>query len=437
MKLTKRVIAVSGTSAHDVFVWDDELPGFGLRVKPSGVRSFMIQYRNSSGVSRRITVGKFGVLTAEEARKSAKKMLADVTKGGDPAAERVEDRSAMTVDQLCRFYLEVADRGLILGKRGQPKKASTIYVDRGRIARHILPLLANRKVRDLTTPEIARFMRDVAAAKTADDVKTGFRGRAIVRGGRGTAARTVGLLGGILSFGVSEGLIPVNPVRGLKRPADNRRDIRLSVEGYATLGRALREAEDEGQNSTAILGVRLLALTGCRRGEIERLRWSEVDATNRCLRLIDSKEGRSVRPLGRVALRLLSGVSKEGAFVLPGRSPGGSFSGLPKAWRRIMRHAKLLELTPHGLRHAYASMASDLGHTEPTIAAMLGHVTGTTTGRYIHHLDQALIAAADNVSEYIAAALAGLGDENQVVPLRRNSQTRLNHQGSPRAGSSH
>jgi hypothetical protein len=252
MKLTTRTVAALLPHAQgDTCVWDSELPGFGLRIKPTGVRSFIVQYRNPSRVSRRITIGKFGVLTVEEARKLAKGVLADVVKGGDPAQKRSEERKAMSVHQLCRAYLEAADKGLILGKRGQAKRASTRYVDQGRITRHILPLLGNRLVRDLTTPDIARFMRDVAAGKTADDAKTKLRGRAIVKGGRGTATRTVGLLGGMLSFAVSEGIISANPARGVKRPADGRREVRLSAEQYNVLGQALIQAEALSENPAA------------------------------------------------------------------------------------------------------------------------------------------------------------------------------------------
>ena len=158
-----------------------------------------------------------------------------------------ENRRAINIRQLCDAYLAAAEKGVILGKGGRPKKASTIYVDRGRIKRHILPLLGNRAVKDLTTPDIVRFMRSVAAGSTAANIKTGFRGRAIVTGGRGTAARTVGLLGGILSFAVSEGLIPVNPARAIKRPADQRREVRLSSTEYAQLGNALAVAQAPGK----------------------------------------------------------------------------------------------------------------------------------------------------------------------------------------------
>jgi integrase len=419
MKLTKRSIAgIAPDPSRDLFFWDDELPGFGLRLKPTGVRSFIVQYRNANRISRRVTIGRLGVLTAEEARALAKRALADVIKGADPAETRSEERRAMTVRQLCRGYLDAAEKGLILGKREQPKKHSTLYVDRGRIERHILPLLGNRRVRDITPPDVMRFMRDVAAGKTAADIKTRLRGRAIVKGGRGTASRTVGLLGGILSFAVSDGVISVNPARGIKRPADQRRNVRLSLDQFALLGRLLEAARARGEKAEAILGIKLLALTGCRRGEIERLRWAEIDLAGHCLRLANSKEGPSIRPLGQAAIELLSSVPRQGDFVLAGRAASKPFSGLPKVWLRIMEGSKLSHLTPHGLRHAYASVAGDLDYAEPTIAALLGHATRSVTSGYIHHLDAALIGAADAVAERIAAALAGHRTAD-IVPLRR------------------
>ena len=445
MKLTIRTIgALSPDKQQDVVVWDDELPGFGLRMKPSGVKSFVIQYRNANHVSRRVTLGRLGTLTPEEARKEGRKRLAEVAKGGDPAEARSEARKAMTVRQLCAAYLSATERGMILGKRGLPKKQSTLATDEGRIERHILPLLGSRKVRDLTTPDIVRFQRDVTVGRTTADVKTRKFGRAIVEGGRGAATRTVGLLGGIMSFALSEGIIASNPVRGVKRAADERRDVRLSLEQYRTLGAALGKAEDGMELWQAIAAMRLLALTGCRRGEIETLRWDEVDIPGRCLRLSDSKTGKSVRPLGAPAASVLNNLTHSGQFVLPGRDPRKPYVGLPKAWRRLLKIARefgadtvsMAGLTPHSLRHGFASIAADLGLTEITIGALIGHSAATVTGRYIHHVDLALCAAADRVSAQIDAAMNGRDIGAEIVSPEEKQRLAVEYgigQGNSRA----
>src|SRR5262249_10812781 len=156
---------------------------------------------------------------------------------------------------------------------------------------------------------------------------------------------------------VSEGIIATNPVRGVKRRADSRREIRLTTGQDRALGSALAAAESEGENPSAILAIRLLALTSCRRGGIETAQWDEVDLPDHCLRFSDSKEGKSIRPLGGDPARLLAKLPKNGRYVLPGNLPERPFMGLPKAWRRIVGKANLPGLTPHGLRHAFASVA--------------------------------------------------------------------------------
>ena len=302
----------------------------------------------------------------------------------------------------------------------------------GEFERHILPLLGNRKVCDLTTPEIVRFQRDITIGKTRADIKTRKFGRAIVEGGKGAATRTVGLLGGIMSFAVSEGIIAANPVRGVKRAADDRREVLLTLEQYRLLGAALAKAEEVREPWQSIAAVRLLALTGCRRGEIESLRWDDVDIAGRCLRLSDTKTGKSLRPLGSHAAAILNKLARSGPFVLPGRDPKKSFVGLPKAWRRLLRIARELGdgaptiegLTPHGLRHGFASIAAGLGLTEITIAALIGHSAATVTGRYIHHVDTVLCAASDRVSAQIAAAMDsqnGAAESADVVAFRKQT----------------
>ena len=416
-KLTKRLVDGLGTKASDYFEWDDELPGFGVRVWPTGRKVYVAQYR-AGGRTRRVKIGTAGPLTVEEARKEAKAILGDVARGEDPQEDRVTRRKSLTVKELCDSYLEAAERGLIMGKGGKPKKGSTLYTDRGRIERHIKPLLGAKLVRDLTQADVNRFIRDVASGKTAAVEKTGkVRGKAIVEGGAGTASRTAGLLGGILSFAVSEGVIPFNPAQGVKRPADNRRQRRLTAEEYRQLGKALEEAEADRETDQGIHGVWLLALTGCRLGEVEALRWAETDDAGGCFRLADTKEGASVRPIGRPAFDVLATIPKRKGcpFVLPAVRGDGHFGGMPGAWDRTMTRAKLEGVTPHTLRHSFASVAGDLGFTESTIAAMLGHAAGTVTSRYVHHLDSVLVAAADKVARAIHAQMTAT--EGKVVQM--------------------
>lgn len=405
-KLTKRAVEAAEPQGKDYFLWCDELPGFGVRVFASGRRSYLIQYR-SSGRTRRVTIGLHGPVTAEQARKEALSLLGQVAKGDDPAEDKVMRRKSLTVAQLCASYLADAHKGLVLGRGGKAKKASSLVSDRGRIEHHIVPLLGTRLVQDLTRVDVQRLIRDVQTGKTAKSYRTKARGLVSVTGGAGAAARTSGLLGGILTYAIGEGIITSNPVRGVKRPADKKRDRRLSPDEFGALGRVLAEADAESESWQSTDGIRLLCLTGCRLREIANLRWVEVDNAGSCLRLADTKEGRSVRPLGSAARQLLGRIQARsaGAFVVPATRGGGGFGGIPDAMERYAKRAGLQGVGAHTLRHSFASTAGDLGYSDSTIGAMLGHAGSSVTSRYVHHLDAVLVAAADKVSEAIAVSM--------------------------------
>ncbi len=402
-KLTKRTVEGAEVRSADYLIWCDELPGFGVRIYPSGKRGYLVQYR-ADGRSRRAKLGLHGHLTCDQARKEAMALLGQVAKGGDPAEERATRRAAMTVRELCERYKAAIGQGLIMGKRGLPKKPLTVQSDLGRIDRHIVPLLGTKRLRDLSPVDVARFIRDVIAGKTAVVEKTDrLRGKAVVTGGRGAAARSAGLLGGILSFAVSEGVIQNNPALGVRRPASDVRTVRLTPADYAALGTALSTAAHDGANPTAIAAVRLLALTGCRKGEILGLHWAEVDEPGRAFRLTDSKEGASVRPIGSTAFAVLTALNRRDGceWVLPGERRDLSYGGLKGVWRDLVKRAGLPGVTLHALRHSFASVAGDLGYAEATIGALLGHASGTVTGRYTHILDIVLIAAAERVAKTV------------------------------------
>lgn len=422
-KLSKRIVDHAEAGDKDYFIWDDELPGFGLRVFKSGKRSYLVQYR-AKGRTRRFTIGTHGVWTPETARVQARVLLGRIAQGDNPAEERELDHKAITVKELCERYLEDAKNGLILGKKRRPKKASTIYTDEGRIRRHIIPLLGTRRVKDLASADIIKFMRDVASGKTKADQKTKKRGRSIVRGGIGTGTRTVGMLGAILTYARENGIIETNPAHGIRKPAYEKRTRRLSEDEYRLLGKLLQEAAQDDQLAMAAAIARTIALTGCRRGEIINLIWPEVDVDNSCLRLTDSKEGASVRPVGLPVVDLLTARRPEhpAGPVFVGTLEGKPLVGFPKHWHKILEGTPLAGITPHVLRHSYASMANDLGFTESTVAALLGHAQGTVTSRYIHTVDTALIMAADAVAGYINGLLNGVEFKRSSYALDRASR---------------
>ena len=174
----------------------------------------------------------------------------------------MEERKALTVADLCREYLEMAEAGLIIGRKGLPKKASTLEIDRGRIARHIVPLLGKKPLRDLASADVKRFLEAVASGKTAAIVKTKPRGVARVTGGTTAAVRSVGLLGGMLTYAKEVGYIEHNPARGIRKPADKRRSFRLTSEEYRSLGQALEAAERKGEPGNPLPQSGCLPLPG-------------------------------------------------------------------------------------------------------------------------------------------------------------------------------
>lgn len=424
-KLTKRTVDAAGVREKDYFIWDDDLPGFGLRVFASGKRSYLVQYR-AAGRTRRYTIGLHGVWTPEMARQEAKVQLGRVAKGDNPAEERQLDHQAITVKELCQLYLKDLDAGLILGKGGRPKKSTTIITDTGRIKRHIIPLIGARRVKDLVKADINKVLKDIMAGKTRVSVKTKkLRGKAVVRGGAGTATRTVGLLGGILTYAMEAGIITMNPAHGIRKPKDNVRSRRLSEAEYHILGEMLRKAVESEKYAMTVDIIRQIALTGCRRSEMIRLMWTEADTGASCLRLAESKEGASIRPIGLPVVEYLEERRKTqtGRYVFPGpRAEDAAFGGFPNHWKQIFKNSPLADVTPHVLRHSFASIANDLGFTEVTIAALVGHAKGSVTSKYIHTLDTALIMAADTISGYIQGLPDGQAFKQTTYALDRDSR---------------
>ena len=327
----------------------------------------------------------------------------------DPAAERDARKRDLTISELAELWL---------AEGCADKKASTLAMDRSRLAAHVRPLIGRVKVRALTRADVERFARDVTAGRTARQERTGPRGRRIVRGGAGVAARTLGMMGAVFEFAVARGMRSDNPFRRIKRAASPERDRILSPAELARLGEALATAEAVDMAWQAVAAVRLLALTGCRRDEVLRLRWEHVDLAAGRLLLPDSKTGRSVRPLAAPALALLAELSERSAgspWVLPSSRNAGPYIGLQKQWSRIRQLAGLDGVRLHDLRHNMASTAVAGGDSLFIIGKMLGHRKARSTERYAHLADDPVRAVADRAANRIAAALMG-GAVGEVAP---------------------
>ncbi|MCT7376286.1 tyrosine-type recombinase/integrase [Chelativorans salis] len=416
-KLTKRIVdALQHDQERDVFIWDTEVRGFGVRVKPSGTKTFLIQYRNAERRTRRFVIGQYGVLTVEFARDLARKKLASVVDGGDPSAERRAAREGMTVAQICDWYLEEAEAGRLLGRNRRPIKASSVAGDRSRIEQHIKPLIGTRVVSHLRLADIERLQADIAAGKTARTRRTGRGGQ--TSGGAGVAARAISTLRSLLNHARRLGLIEQSPANGVRVIASEKLKRRLSAGEIRHLGKIMMQMEREGEHPTGLAAIRAMLLTGFRRMEVLGMRKEWIEPEGNCVAFPDTKSGPQLRAAGDAAIaHLLSqGQRSPSPFVFPADWGEGHFIGVVRVLDRVCARAGLEDVTPHTLRHTFASIAASLGFSELTISGLLGHAPRGVTQRYVH-LDTALVIAADQVASEVARLLDG-GEVGSVREMK-------------------
>jgi integrase len=391
----------------DYRLWDggtDGVRGFGLRVKPTGTRSFFYQYVSPKDQKKkRITIGQYPALAIKTARDAAQRHAVQVLQGVDPLHEAQQDEGPQTISELCDLYLDRARKGLIL-YRGKPKKPSTVRTDAGRIERHIKPVLGKRRITDIGTPHIEAFRDKVAAGETATTMKTGPRGLARVTGGHGAATRAMELLGSIFSFAIRNGfLVGENPIKGIQKTRGTVKDRYLRPNEFKALADALDAMEAEGKNASALMAFRVLALTGARRNEIFELQRHEVRLDENLFEFGDTKTGKQRRAFGEPVKRLMEKrmVATDGDYLFPGSLPG-THTQNPKLFVAVCERAKLKGVTLQTLRHSFATVAGSLNYAEVTIGTLLGHKQYSVTGRYTHAVDEAISGAASKVSRTIA-----------------------------------
>jgi integrase len=366
----------------EYMIWDGEIPGFGVRILPSGRRSYLVQYRVGTR-TRRLSLGPHGLLTSEQARSLAQQALASVAGGGDPAEHRKARREAITVRELADRF----DREHIALR----VKESTAKEYRRNLRRFILPALGRLRVEEVTRADIARFHHSLRHIPYQ-------------------ANRNIEIVSKMFSLAELWGLRPdgSNPRRHLRKYPEAKRERFLRPTELRRLGEVLNEiAAERIESPSAIAAVRLLLLTGCRLNEVMKLRWEEVDFEASALRLPDSKTGAKAVHLGQAALQILASVQRQpfNPHVITGALPGKRLSDLQPFWRRVRARAGLKDVRIHDLRHTFASVAVAAGQGLPMIGKLLGHSQVQTTARYAHLAGDPVRAAANDIANSIAANL--------------------------------
>lgn len=405
-KLTKRgVDALRPPENGQVSFWDTEVKGFGVRILPSGLKTFVLQYRNAEGIKRRINLGRYGVLTVDQARDLARVKLAAVIGGEDPADDARKARKGLTVEEMCDWYLTEARAGNILGRKNLPIKASSLGKDESLINTHIKPLLGKRIVRHLTRVDVEQMQTDVKDGKTAKSRNGGRGGRAA--GGPSAAAGCVGTIQAIIGHAVHKGLLAEHPTQGAKKLAGRKKTRRLSVAEIVMMGKAIAYAERNAENPIALNVLRTLLLTGYRREEGQAMHRAWVNAAGGFVAFPDTKGGAQVRAIGPAAIRIIENQPSiiSNPHVFPSEVGSGPFTAVSACLQRVCKLASIEGVTPHTLRHTFGSVAGDLGFSELTIRAMLGHASQNVTQNYIH-IDEALKLAVRRTSDEIEQLLA-------------------------------
>lgn len=424
-KITKQEVDNNPPKAKRYIVWDTEIKGFGLLVLPTNVKSFVFQYRTKQGRSRRATIGKFGpTLTANQAREKAKDMSELVRNGGDPLKDKETQRDAFTVGQVLDLYMASA--------KFAEKTPITQANDKGRIKRHLIPTVGRVYMDELKAEDVRRAFGKIRDGKTATDEKTGPRGRAIVRGGEGAARMAIRLLRAAINWAMVEGYAATNPAADVEIGSDGERETVLeTAEDYERMFRTLERMENEKRiRPSHADAIRVIALTGARRGEIAGLRWRHVDLKKGLITLT-KHEHKTGKRTGKPKIIGLPAAAQAIIARQPEGEPdqlvfrpakGDKPADLSQVWAKIRTEAALPSgMVLHGLRHSLASMMAEQGAQAVDIMHVLGHRQLSTSQKYVHKAADKRASLAEKAASSISAAINGAKPAD-VVPIKRGRE---------------
>ena len=376
--LTARLARETKPGDRDVFLFDRALPGFGLRVHRSGAKAWIVQTR-IEGKSRRVVIARHGEMDLAQARRHARDILARIRAGDNPADDIRKEKTAPTVAMLADEYLRRCD------PYWKPSGRKTI---RTYLKARILPTFGKMPVERVGPEDVAAWFDAVSKDRP------------------GAANRAFEILRSLMFWAEEYGFrdLGTNPCLGIRK--NPRRDIArfLDTDELARLGRALDAREDKWPE--AVAAIRLLALTGCRRGEVLNLRWRDIG--DNAIALPDSKTGPRSVPLGgaaRAVIKALPEPRDPDACLFPSLAGGRHAHRVVACWQAVCGDANLGKVRLHDLRHTAASHAVMSGENLPLVGKLLGHRRHETTAGYAHLADGDLVETAEKVGSLIADAM--------------------------------
>lgn len=382
-KINKRFVDNLVSGGKDKVYWDDELKGFGVRMRASGRKYYIVQTRYN-GRHRKYTVGPHGPITCEKARAKALEILANLKSGQDPIEEAAKLRRCITMRQMGEKFLnEYVPLHCKPSTQKEYKRNVELFIN---------PALGKKKVLEIILRDISELHMGYAHIPYQ-------------------ANRTLGVLSKMFNLAEVWEIRPdhSNPCLHVKKYKEKKRERFLSLEEYKRLGEALRKAEASGSESKSSLhAIWLLMMTGCRLGEIQQLKWDYVDFELGEFKLPDSKSGAKVVHVGSSIITRLQKIERieDNPYVISGKKLGAYLTDLQHPWRRIRALAKLDDVRLHDLRHSYASAGLMVGEGLPMIGRLLGHTQVQTTARYAHLASDPVKSAAEKISERIAEAIS-------------------------------